>query len=275
LALGLGLVYLVYYSGRTWIQSRRSASTGPSRQPTKRELKLQQALQIREWIHRRPATDRATELLGSLLVGAFACLVLNLLGLAIGESFFNTTIESWAVYAWLTTTSVFGCWAVLLISKIWEPRKHRRLFSSANVFRRLAMVLVGLSVGAVAFFTAGVFSIDLANSGFFALKASTGSSWVIPGLPILPAYLIFFAGLFGIIRWWLQADPTRVTRLNLVSVTLCLIWATVFSHVLAVPMIPNCILALAISVSVQLAAPWINPQQRAAICAHPAGQPIR
>ncbi len=181
LALGLGLVYLIYYAARTWLQTRQSISAESSPRPSKRELRLQQSQQIREWIYRRPAMDRATELLGSLLVGAFACLVLNLLGLAIGESLFNTTIESWAVYAWLTTTSVFGCWAVLLISKIWEPRKHRGLFSSENIFRRLAMVLVGLSVGAVTFFSAGVFSIDLANTGFCARgnhRISAGFDWL-------------------------------------------------------------------------------------------------
>ena len=188
-------------------------------------------------------------------------MVFNLLGLAVGGSLLNMTIESWALYAWLCTTSIAACWALLFVGKLWERR------DGEQVMRRLSLSAIGLLIGALAFFTAGTFGIDLSDAARFNFSSETTSQFVIPGVPMLPAYLIFFAGLFGILRWWRQSDPTRSTRLSMISVSLCLIWATVFSHLLEVPMTPNCILAVVISVSLQLAAPWLDPQQRLEICA--------
>ncbi len=268
LALGLGFVYLLYYTGRSWYQATRNVQEdGQPKQLSRRELKLQNTSRIRSWIRQRPLGDRATELLGSLLIGAFACMVLNLLGLAIGGSILDATIESWAVYAWLTTTSVVACWGLLAFSKLWEDQDGRD--TNGSLLRRLSMLAVGLVVGCVAFFASGAFSINPRDAEVFSFSVPPNSlpgQFVFAGVPLLPAYLIFFAGLFGILRWWIQADPTRTTRLSILSVSLCLIWATVFSHLLAVPMTANCILAVVISVSVQLAAPWIHPEQREQIC---------
>jgi arginine exporter protein ArgO len=261
LALGLGLIYLLYYTVRNWLQATANEAEQRPKQPSKREIKAKEVAQVRGWIRQRPFSDRATELLGSLLVGAFACMVFNLLGLAIGGSLLNMTIESWALYAWLCTTSIAACWALLFVGKVWERR------DGEQVMRRLSLSAIGLFVGALAFFAAGTFGINLSDAARFNFSSETTSQFVIQGVPMLPAYLIFFAGLFGILRWWRKSDPTRPTRLSMVSVSLCLIWATVFSHLLEVPMTPNCILAVVISVSLQLAAPWLAPQQRLEICA--------
>ena len=195
-----------------------------------------------------------------LLVAALACLVFNLLGLAVGGSMLQATVESWAIYAWLTTTSVVACWLLLMISKFWEDR------AGEHVLRRLTMSGVGMAVGLVAFFSASTFSVDLTHPALFEFAATADSRFVIKGMPMLPAYLIFFMGLFGILRWWNQTDPVRSTRLSLLNVSLCLIWASVFSHLLELPMTPNCLLAVVISISVQLAAPWLPQAERAAIC---------
>jgi hypothetical protein len=261
LALGLGLTYLLYYTTRNWFQATRNEAEHKPKQPSKREIKAKEVAQVRNWIRQRLFSDRATELLGSLLVGAFACMVFNLLGLAVGGSLLNMTIESWALYAWLCTTSIVACWVLLFVGKLWERR------DGEHVMRRLSLSAIGLLIGALAFFTASTFGINLSDAARFNFSSETTSQFVIQGMPMLPAYLIFFAGLFGILRWWRQSDPTRSTRLSMISVSLCLIWATVFSHVLEVPMTPNCILAVVLSVSLQLAAPWLDRQQRLEICA--------
>ncbi len=265
LGLGLGLIYLMYYALRSWLQPDESSSVEKTKlavpkKISKRDLKKQTLIWIREELRKRPATDRATELLGSLLVAAMACLVFNLLGLAVGGSMLKATIESWAIYAWLTTTSVVACWLLLMISKFWEDR------AGEHVLRRLTMSGVGLAVGLVAFFSAATFSVNLTDPSLFEFAAAADSHFVIKGMPMLPAYLIFFTGLFGILRWWNQTDPVRSTRLSILSVSLCLIWASVFSHLLELPMTPNCILAVVISISIQLAAPWLPPAERSAIC---------
>ena len=211
-----------------------------------------------------------TELVGSLLVGAFACIVLNLLGFAVGtgllgsgvlgDAALDSSVEHWANYTWLTLNCIVGCWALLAFSKNWETREGNQWL------RRAMLAGVGIAVGAIAFFSAGSFNIDLTQLALDDYQARESNPFVIRGLPIFGAYLVFFAGLFGILRWWRQVDPLRKTRLSILSVTFCLIWATVFSHLLNVPLTGSCILAVVISVSVQLASPWLHPSNREEIC---------
>ena len=265
LVLSLGLVYLLYYLGRVWF-------TNPSEQPqtpSLRAIERQKTLQVRQWLAERPSGDRVTELVGSLLVGAFACIVLNLLGFAFGagllgagvlEQGLDTSVMLWANYTWLTLNSIVGCWALLAISKNWESREGN------SWLRRAAMISMGLLIGAIAFFSANSFEINLEELAIQDFQARESNQFVIRGLPIFPAYLIFFAGLFGILRWWRQTDPVRKTRLSLLNVALCLIWATVFSHLLNVPLTSSCMLAVVISVSVQLASPWLHPTNRDEVC---------
>ncbi|MFK7767361.1 MAG: serine/threonine protein kinase [Mariniblastus sp.] len=250
--LTLGIVYLLYYVGRTAFLDNEA-------KPKKTSPKEQQRLKIarvRSWLGMRPSADKISELVGSMLVGAFACIVLNLLGLALGGGILNSSVEAWANYAWLTLTCVLATWVLLCCSKLWEQENGE---GTDGLMRRLVLVGLGLVVGAIAFFSAGSFNLDLANLALADFQARQTENFVFHGIPILPAYLIFFAGLFGLLRWWRQSDPVRKTRLSILSVTICLIWATIFSHLLSVPLTASCILAVVISVSVQLASPWLHP----------------
>lgn len=256
LALGLGLIYLVYYVGRAW----HAKPTSDSNQLSPRQVQLQKYAALRTWIASRPTLDRVAELVGSMLVAALACIVLNLLGLALGGGILDSSVEAWANYAWLTLTSVIACWALLGLSKSWEHRV-------GDVWlRRLAMIGLGLTIGAVAFYSATAFSIDLDRMAVEDLQSHPANQFLQLGVPVFPAYLIYFAGLFGILRWWRQADPIRKTRLSVLNVTLSLIWAIIFSHLLNVPLTANCILAVVVSIAVQVAAPWIHPSECDEIC---------
>lgn len=261
LMLGLGLIYLMYYLGRMWISQ---ASDRP-KTPSPREVQRQKTKQIRKWLAARPSADRVTELVGSLLVGALACIVLNLLGFALasgvlGSGELDLSVESWANFTWLSLNSIVGCWALLTISKNWETK------AGNPWLRRAGMIGTGLAIGAIAFYSAGSFNINLTELALEDYQARESNQFMIRGLPTLLAYLVFFAVLFGILRWWKQTDPLRKTRLSVLSVSLCLIWATVLSHVFNVPLTGCCILAVVVSVGVQLAAPWLHPNKREEIC---------
>ena len=128
------------------------------------------------------------------------------------------------------------------------------------------MVGIGLAVGAFAFFSAGTFGVDLTKMALADLQSHTANQFLLLGIPVFPAYLIYFAGLFGILRWWKQTDPVRKTRLSMLNVTLCLIWAIIFSHLLNVPLTVNCIFAVVVSIAVQLASPWLHPKDCDEIC---------
>lgn len=80
---------------------------------------------------------------------------------------------------------------------------------------------------------------------------------------MLLAYLACFGTLFFLIRWWRQADPLRSARLSVWSVLVStfLAWLVAGLFQFPQPWLP--MVACMISVSVQLASPWMHSQRRA------------
>jgi hypothetical protein len=89
------------------------------------------------------------------------------------------------------------------------------------------------------------------------------------GSPLFGAYLIYFAGLFAVLRWWRQMDPLRKARLSIWTTAVCLLWAWVMHSLCRFPQPWGFILAATMSVAVQLAAPWISPGERVALAHRP------
>jgi hypothetical protein len=266
-ALGLGLLYLIYYSFRMWmltpVHEKPAEPIEPK--PSKKEIRKLVHADVRRHLAVRDKTDRLAELTGSLLIAAVACVIFNLLGLAIGGTILDATIESWAIYAWSTITCVVASWALLCAGKFWEHNE------GDEWLRRLTMLGIGFGTGLTAFFTAGLLNVDPSTLDAPEVNPLHWTPFVVTGVPLLPAYLIFFTILFGIIRWWRNVDPTRRTRLSVWSVGLALIWAAVFSHLLEFAPVWNCIIAVVVSISVQLASPWLHPDRRLEI--HQQGAP--
>jgi hypothetical protein len=256
LALGIGFVYLIYYIFRNLLFSPVESGGEVKPKLSKRDLERHQRSLVRSWLKDRDIGDRAMELVGAMLVGTTGCVVFNLLGLAISGSFFEISLESWAIFAWMTLTSVAATWAMLICGKAWEHCEGDAWL------RRLTLGVVGLGTGLIAYSLAGTLNLDLNTMTADEFNPMRASQFVVQGLPILAAYLILFCSLFMILRWWRQTDPVRRTRLSLLSVGLCLVWAAVLSHTFDFVPLWNCIMAVVISISVQLASPWIHPEDR-------------
>jgi len=190
-------------------------------------------------------------LLGALLISAAACVVLNLLGLAIGGSVVDPSLESWAIYGWMVATSLLASWAVLITGKFWESQ------SGEHFFRRVTMVAIGTGIGVIAFLTADLFEIKFSVPQF-----EDGGTQQQPLAVSLTACVIGFAVLFGLLRWWMQASPLRSTRLSIVSVGLALAWGAIISQSLGLPLIPMTILVVVMSIAIQIAAPWFSSERR-------------
>lgn len=75
-------------------------------------------------------------------------------------------------------------------------------------------------------------------------------------------YLIAFGALFLLLRWWRSADPLRASRLSLFSVFVSGLVALIVSDALGFPQPWLVMVACAMSVSVQLASPWVHPRLR-------------
>lgn len=250
IGLGLGLCYLVYYVIRAWLD-KPDHVVDESHRKTKAQVRAGEMDKLRSHLSMKDFGDRVAELLGSVLMSTMAAILICSLGLLIGGALFNPTIEVLAVFVWMTLTSSVASWAVLAASKTWEHRK------GDHWLRRLVMAGAGLAVGTFAISIGTALGIDFTQLQTSATHVGSDSLPQI-SLQIFPAYLVFFTVLFGILRWWRQADPTRGTRLNLWTVGLCLIWAVIFSHILGFNPIWNGIIAISISVATQVSAPWLN-----------------
>ena len=212
---------------------------------------------MRQWLERRPASDRFTQWLGTILVGAFSCVVLSLIGLAVWQSFTSATVEGWAFYTWLAISSAAGCLLTLCCCSYWETQVEEDY-----VQRTLVMLGAGLITGLVSVAAANIFEVDLTFANFTRPESST---FGIP-LPVVPAWLIFFVGLLGVLRWWRLADPIREARLKVWDVGVCVLWAAALSQILCLPLVNSCAIAAIISVSVQLASFWLSHPQRELVC---------
>ncbi|MBI3865855.1 MAG: serine/threonine-protein kinase, partial [Planctomycetia bacterium] len=158
-------------------------------------------------------------------------------------------------------TTIVGSWAVLLSSKLWEGT------GAENHQRRLVQTALGAAVGALAFWLNEELLIDLPlrsefrgifdHVGNFPLTARSSVTE-----PSLAGFVLYFAALFGIRRWWLLADSYRSHRFRIAS--------TLFTGFIAF-MIPAAFVfqqnwgtlwGVAISTVVQLSATWTPPKQR-------------
>jgi hypothetical protein len=212
---------------------------------------------LREALRQRPLDERMTELTGSLVVAAVVCLVLGffaLLALPVDAG----PAGRWAWYAWTVVTALAGSWALLLTSKSWEHRTGEALA------RRFVMVTLGVGVGLVAWLAG-----EFLHLGWLAGETSEFEMSPFPldtfregDAPSLLGSVVFFSGLFLILRWWKQADPIRRTRLSIWSVGLCLIWATLVGQFFHFPLPWSCIIAVMISIATQFSAPWLSAAQR-------------
>lgn len=262
LAILLGAAYLVYYGMRSLVLALRGGRSPQSNAPaaTSREIRARSRKawqqQARASLSRKPASERLAELTGSMLMTALVCAVLNLGMLVLSGHDIGGSIHSWNLYTWLTVSSVLASWSVLAFGKLWES-------SDGDPFlRRFTMLIVGLLVGAATFVTSNLLVVNWAQSYLVSEvlleEIYPRSMFGTNHAPLLPAFMIYFGGLFLILRWWKQADPLRRSRLSLWPTAACVIWSLLLP--MSQPL--SLMLAMSISVAVQLSSPWINANER-------------
>ena len=163
-------------------------------------------------------------------------------------------------YAWLTLVSVLGSWAILIPAKLWEGT------FGDQTLRRVAMLVIGLAIGAAAYLSADMLLITFPDSP--RLHAATynlgGRFYDAKGAPLLYTYLAYFGALFASVRWWRQADPLRRTRLSVWNTGVGVFAAWVVDWIWAFPQPWGLMVAAIISISVQLVSPFVPQHERIA-----------
>ena len=113
-------------------------------------------------------------------------------------------------YAWLALVSLLGSWAILIPSKLWEGTL------GDQTLRRVALLIVGLAMGAVAYLAADMLMITFPDT---PSRTRSARIWAADSMTprgprcCTPTWLT--SGPFATVRWWKQADPLRHTRLSL------------------------------------------------------------
>ena len=256
--LPLGLifagVYLPYLVVRAWFIAPKKDTVKPVK-ISRRDLEYH----LRQSLVARSTRQRLGDLTGSLLTSAVVAMVFGLLtGTYYSQ---QSSVGGWGVGIWVTLTTIAASWSILVCGKLWEDS------SGENLVRRFWMLAIGLLV---ALFSFGIGQALELN--YLPLSLASSSDLLDPevqknlvdanGQPMLPLFLIFFGGIFVVLRWWRQSDPTRKTRLSIWSVSVCWLAAVLLSEGFQFPQIAGCLIVVATAVAIQLAAPWINQTQR-------------
>lgn len=218
---------------------------------------------LRARLAERSPVDRTADVCGSYLLSFFAAAVLTFVALMIGGEPMTGELGMWTRYAWMLGGATAMSWGVLTLGKSWETR------TGDTTHRRFVMFVVGLALGLLAFAAHEYLAVPLrsppaAEPLFAALYEGSR--------PLLAAWLIHFGVLFAGLRWWRQADPLRATRLSLWSVALTGLAAFLVQQVVPLHQPWVMLTAIVASMSIQLAAPWVNAQQRAHWRSEPTGQ---
>ncbi len=204
--------------------------------------------------------QRFTELTGSLLVGTLTAAVMCVVAVLIEGYFISSVAPKAEQFAWLLLVGTTGICVVLVPAKFWEG------FRGEPVLRRFLMMVLGMCVGAIAF--------GLSEALMAGLPAAAGypdpPGYKLPpsfydatdGRPLLMAHVACFGTLFLVMRWWRQADPLRSTRISLWTVFLSVAVAGLVAHLWQFPQPKLPMVAGTISISVQLAAPWMRPAKK-------------
>jgi hypothetical protein len=263
LGIVLGSLYLIYFGVYSLVRAANrpvptvvqlgpvpAAPQPPVASATRQRRRWQDV--ARQQLRGRTACERCGELSGSLLMAALVAGVASLVMLLMSGKTFDSGVHMWVFYAWLTLTSVIGAWSVLVISKLWETSE------GDQVRRRFAMLLAGMVIGLASYGISEFLHVQLSDDLAVASLADTAR-------PKLSSFLVYFAGLFAAIRWWLQADPLRATRLSVWSAAACVLCAWFVHLAWPFPQPWGFMLAISVSAAVQLAAPWVPSQQRSQI----------
>ena len=268
-AVALATVYLLYYAARRYVLSPAVSNTSADVKANKR---LEREA-VRAKLINRPVTDQLAELTGSLLLGAVSTIVISFFVLAVGVKAESglaggalSALLGWSIFTWQTMLSVLSVWVMLGMTKQWTWRPGEFLA------RAVVLALVGAMVGAVAFYTASVFEIDLARITVADFAAKQTESLVYSYVGKLPAFVLCFSALFALTRLGRHTDPLRRTRMSVMNVILSFMVGVVGSHLLNLPLTVVGTFAVVVSVSVQLASPWLHPDQFQTIVGSPADQ---
>jgi eukaryotic-like serine/threonine-protein kinase len=204
-----------------------------------------------------PLRTRVTDLTGAL---AFAVVATGIITAAV--AILSPVMQSPVRIALFAAGTLIASWAVLITAKVYEGTRVR------SGHRRFMQALAGCVVGAAAFAVHQFLLVQFQPSDF-NVHPIGGAVHKIGAMPLseslqptLAGYVVFFAGLFVLRRWWRNADSLRYRRVGIGSVLLTTLVGLLLSLLIGFPMMWGVVWAAAIACVVQLSAAWFSPEER-------------
>ncbi len=238
--------------------------TRPKRMPRHmRRLRRRAVAEQQRWLRQslaaKASRNKWSELTGSMLLAAVVCLVVGLIGFILrGIDQPSSDASLVAHFTWVAMTSTFAAWGVLFISKWWEGKEGE------TMSRRFALLLAGLVVGGGSWALANYLAIRpeymMGPLEGLGLESAPNALYDGYNAPKVLAYLAYFGFLFGILRWWRQADPLRSTRLGIWRTAFCLLGALVVQVFFPFP--GGFLIPITTAIAVQLSAPYWDRVER-------------
>jgi hypothetical protein len=201
------------------------------------------------------ARDRITALVGSLLIAAVVAGVTTVVAIVIDTYAFANSIPTPEQCAWVALLGIAGAWGVLVVTKLCEGRVQD------PVLRRFILMIFGLGLGVAACLAADLLLVNLPQH-WGAARPGVTNSFYVNGRPQPVAYMAVFGTLLLLLRWWRQTDPLRPSRFRLRSLLVSCLAAALVTACWDFPQPWLVMVAGVMSVSVQLASPWVPPRAR-------------
>ena len=269
----LGIVYVPYYIIRQMLIG--AAGPGVSYQEANRLALLAQArpkpISKKRWVQikrielgSKRASTQLAELSGSWIAATIAAVLFSVGAAVITLRSGDATTIDIAPYAWTGTMVVACSMAILAMGKLWEANE------GDPWRRRMVMLGVGGGLGSLAYMVAFFLMLDMSAG----LERSISETELPVALyanqttPHLSAYMVHFALLMAVVRWWRITDPLRRTRLSIWSVLVVAAVDWIIHQFVPMPQPYGMLIAAGVVIAAQIGAPWENPRQRELMPTH-------
>jgi len=262
----LGFVYVPYYVIRqvlvgrnanhrpVYLQSgqRGRNGHGPVRRPVPRVTRKQWREQKRSSLAAKRASTQLAELSGSWIASAIAALFCAVAAGVIGLRNGDVNALAIAPFGWITVLGFSMSAVILALGKLWEGRDGDPLN------RRIVLAGSGGLLGALGYVVFNHLMIPV-EPGVTRVLIDADLPQALydsNAIPRLSAWMLHFAILMAVVRWWRLTDPMRSRRLSIWSVAVVVVVDWLIQQIIPIPQPWGMLVAAATVIAVQIAATW-------------------
>ena len=259
----IGFVYVPYYVIRQMLVGRNASrnpvymrsgqyGSGPIRRPVPRMTRKQWREHKRGTLATKRASTQLAELSGSWIAAAIAAVFCAVATGVIGLR--NGSVDALAIapFGWITVLGFSIAAVILGLGKLWEGRDGDPLN------RRIVLAGSGGLLGALGYMVFNHLMIPVEpNVTRVLIDAELPQSlYDSASMPRLSAWMLHFAILMAVVRWWRLTDPMRSRRLSLWSVAVVVVADWLIQQLIPIPQPWGMMVAGTAVIAVQIAATW-------------------